>query len=257
MAAKKTKSSRSVTQKTTKPGNNAKPETQRLEVIEDIAKKLFTPKGQGKRKPPKLPEAATRYPEREPKPAPKPEEPKLQVSVRTVYYDGQHLPALCFRAADAKKVPCVIGDPVSGIRRIEIDVHAHDKAEPLVYGYGAMAAPYTPERFTLHMKKLAANAPVEAAARSLLLPYAPDFPVGRQSDALAASDTETSEPSTLSAPKKPKSGPARTDGKDLIRALSAELNLPPEKLRAKLRAAGLRAPYTDESAVRKALGGKK
>src|SRR6478752_1975694 len=225
MAARKAKSSRGVTQKSTTPGNSAKPETKPL-LIEKIAKQLFTPKGQGKRKPPKAASA---------KPEPIPEAPKIQVSVRTVYYDGQWLPALCFRASDAKRVPAVCGDSILGIRRIEIDVLAHDKAEPVTHGYGNMAAPYPPERFAAHMRKLAQSAPVEPGARSLLLPLVPDFPLGRASDALAAIPTETSEPSTtraLSAPKKP-AGPARTDGKDLIRALSAELNLPPEKVRAK------------------------
>jgi len=43
-------------------------------------------------------------------------------------------------------------------------------------------------------------------------------------------------------------------GKNLIQAIAQELKLEPSKLRKLLRAKGLKAPYTDESLIRKTIG---
>jgi hypothetical protein len=205
--------------------------------------------------------AKAAYPERAPVKPPEPEAPKIEVTVRSVYYDGQFLPALCFRKPGALHVPCVAGDSVNGVRKFTIPASQHDKSTVLQHGYGAFAAPYTPERFAGHMKRVAAAAPVPVApeARALLLPYCPDMPAGPVTDAQPAPDDEAQPVARRIAPgngSRAPSGPARTSGKELIRVLAAASKLPPEKVRAKLRAAGMRAPYTDETACRKALGVK-
>lgn len=170
---------------------------------------------------------------------------------------------MCFRVHALKQVPVVIGDPIAGVRRIHVSVEEHDKAEVTMYGTGGYRQEYPLERFALHMQRLAFAAPVDPAARELLLPYAPGMPHGPAAfppDAAPGPDSPPGIARPVAARMQPgstsraPSGPSRTSGKELIRALSDASGLPPEKVRAKLRAAGLRAPYTDEGACRKALG---
>jgi hypothetical protein len=204
------------------------------------------------------------YPERVPDKPPEPEAPKMEVSVRNIYHEAQYMPALCFRKPGAMHVPCVVGDPIGGIRKFTIPAVHHDKSTVLQHGFGAFAGPYSPERFASHMRRLASSAAITPEARALLLPYAPDMPTG---PAVASPDRETLGGTGIDSPdaaeratrklygaRKAASGPNRTSGKELIRTLATVAKLPPEKVRAKLRAAGLRAPYTDETACRKALG---
>lgn len=193
-----------------------------------------------------------RYPKRPPDKPPEPEAPKVEITVRSIYYDGQFVPSLCFRRPGQQHVPCVAGDSINGIRKFTVPLTQHDKSTILEHGYGALAAPYSPERFASHMRRIATAAPISPEARTLLLPYAPDMPAGPSTDAPPL----TVPVAALRAPKAP-SGPSRTGGKELIRALAASSGLPPEKVRAKLRAAGMRAPYVNEAECRKALGVKK
>lgn len=214
-----------------------------------------------------------RYPERVPEKPPEPEAPKIEISVRNVYYDGQYLPALCFRKPGALHVPCVAGDSVNGVRKFTIQAVQHDKSTILQHGYGNFAAEYSPERFASHMRRIAGAAPITPEARSMLLPYCPDMPTGPAlPDPVGLECDEDDDSATLGAsPSGPgsqpvrartqpgngsraPSGPARTSGKELIRTLADAAKLPPEKVRAKLRAAGMRAPYTSEPDCRKALG---
>jgi hypothetical protein len=210
-----------------------------------------------KAKPPEV--KAARYPERVPKKPPEPEAPKIEISVRSVYYDGQYLPAMCFRKPGALHVPCVAGDSVNGIRKFTIAAPQHDKSTVLQHGYGNFAMPYTPERFAAHMRRIAGAAPITPEARALLLPYCPDMPLGPSPAELPPPADEAQPVRARMQPgngSRAPSGPARTSGKELIRTLAAAAGLPPEKVRAKLRSAGMRAPYTDETACRKALGVK-
>lgn len=55
-------------------------------------------------------------------------------------------------------------------------------------------------------------------------------------------------------PVEPSGAAPRTAGSDVVRKLAIELKLEPPKLRKLLRSKGLRAPYTDEAAIRKAIG---
>lgn len=198
-----------------------------------------------------------RYPQRVPEKPPEPEPPKVEISVRNIYVSGTgYVPALCFRKPGALHVPCVAGDPVNGIRKFTIQAVQHDKSPIVQHGYGNFAAPYSPERFAEHMRRIAGAAPITPEARALLLPYCPDMPLGPAPAELPApADAAPSVRSRTQPGNGPRvpSGPARTSGKELIRTLADASGLPPEKIRAKLRAAGMRAPYTDEAACRKAL----
>lgn len=196
-----------------------------------------------------------------------------------MYYDGQWLPVLCFRIAGNPMVDCVAGDGIIGVRMIQVTAKAHDKATLIMAGAGALAdQPYPPERFARHMQIHARNGmAVDPAARPLLDPLlAPSsMPAGpvpfvppplSDADAEAAAREHVPLPpavargrgaATVPAPaRKPGNGAIRTSGSALIRELSEAAGLPPEKARAKLRQAGLRAPYTDSDACRKALGVK-
>lgn len=206
-----------------------------------------------------------RYPERIPEKPPEPEAPKVEITVRSIYYDGQYLPALCFRKPGAMHVPCVAGDPVNGVRKFTVAAAQHDKSPIVQHGYGNFAAPYSPEKFAAHMRRIAGAAPITPEARMMLLPYCPDMPHGPAAlpvaigAGAATPDDEAPRVRVRTQPgngSRAPAGPARTSGKELIRTLAAVAKLPPEKVRAKLRAAGMRAPYTDENACRKALGVK-
>lgn len=207
---------------------------------------------------PKPSAVKARYPERVPKPPPEPE-PKIEVTVRSIYHEGQYVPSLCFRKPGALHVPCVCGDPILGVRKFTVQAMQHDKSTVLEHGYGNFSAPYTPERFAAHMRTLAGAAPITSEARALLLPYAPDMPSGPAGLPVPAAPGDAQPVARAIAsgsPSRAPSGPGRTSGKELIRTLAEQSKLPPEKVRAKLRAAGLRAPYNDETACRKALGVK-
>jgi hypothetical protein len=272
LAKLKTKVKRAAPAKSTKPVPNRKPDP---EGYQKLSNAIIHGRAGGLKnsKKPNVAESMldtlkqiARYPERKPEKPPEPEPPKIDVTVRSIYYGGQYLPALCFRRPGQPHVPCVAGDTVNGIRKFTVPLTQHDKSPILEHGYGNLAAPYTPERFASHMRRIAAAAPVSPEARALLLPYAPDMPSGPSPATGPAfvieqaggplADVYRSEPSPRSA-RKAATGPSRTGGKELIRSLAATSGLPPEKVRAKLRAAGMRAPYTDESACRKALGVKK
>lgn len=197
---------------------------------------------------------------------PEPEPPKIEVTVRSIYYDGQFLPALCFRTPGALHVPCVVGDSVEGIRKFTVTSMQHDKSVPIQHGQGILEKPYSAERFASHLRRIAATKPISPEARTLLLPYAPDLPAvlvspEPGSHPVAPYTTSDSEPRRpiaggLRVGGAARSEPARTSGKELIRSLSVAAGLPPEKVRARLRVAGMRAPYVDAVACRKALGVK-
>jgi hypothetical protein len=193
---------------------------------------------------------------------PIPEE-KTEVSVRDVYHDGQFLPALCFRKHGQPQVPALCGDQISGIRLFHIDVPTHDKSAPTMHGPSGLRAPYPVERFLAHMNKLAADgAPIASDALQQLARALHPFPVARPHAIAAPPDAAERLPATgrrpdaanaPSAAVRSPNGANRTDGKELIRELSRVSGLPPEKVRAKLRASGLRAPYVDPDACRKAM----
>ncbi len=194
------------------------------------------------------------------------EEPKTEITVRNVYHDGQYLPALCFRETGAnasKIVACLAGDRIEGIRVFSIDPIAHDKAAVVMHGPGEMRVPYPIERFLAFMNKLASDgAPVTGEALQAMQRALYPFPVARPHALASATAAPEPRPATdarpgpQNAPSEPvrkRSGANRTDGKQLIYELSREFGLPPEKVRAKLRASGLRAPYTNPDSCRKAM----
>lgn len=194
-----------------------------------------------------------------------PPEEKKEISVRSIYYDGQHLPALCFRT-QRNLVPCLCGNHIEGIRLFDIDLATHDRAALVMHGPSGLRTPYPVDRFLAHMNKLVADgAPISDGALQALGRALHPFPVARPHAIAAATDAADRLPATgrrpdaENAPTKPVQPPVarltpnRTDGKELIRELSRVSGLPPEKVRAKLRASGLRAPYTDPAACRKAM----
>lgn len=184
-----------------------------------------------------------------PKPPPEPEAPKVEISVRRVYHEDQWTPALCFRYPGAPLVPAVVGDPIAGVRLIRVTGYHHDKCSLVPHGPG----PYPVPRFLARMRELARVA-ITPEARTLLLPHVPDIASGPDPATLPPSDPAARPVAARAPSSKAPVGPSRTSGKELIRTLAEAAKLPPEKVRAKLRASGLRAPYVDEQACRKALG---
>lgn len=202
---------------------------------------------------------------------PKPEPPKVEISVRNVYHDGQYLPALCFRNSLESIVPAISGDRM-GIKLFSVSTHAHDKAAPVLHGPSGFQVAYPVERFLAHMNKLVSDgatitADALEAMRRLLHPFPVALPHALQAAADVAERLAVAIPRPVAenapseAVRKLPSGPRavsgskpnRTDGKQLIYELSRESGLPPEKVRAKLRLSGLSAPYTDPISCRKAM----
>ena len=205
--------------------------------------------------------------------------PLLTVDVRSIYYDGQYLPGLCFHSMGTPVAQVVVGSTVEGIRHFEINERHYSKSDLIEHGLGILRKPYPIELFAKHMRTLALNGvPVDDAAYGLLAPLIPDMPMPKKEDPWLSADEATEKavaaraarpapspapkPAQLAAdvtvPRMPARmlapGAYRTSGKELVRELAANAKLPPEKVRAALRAAGLRAPYTDAAACRKALG---
>lgn len=190
---------------------------------------------------------------KKPKPPPP---PKIDISVRTIYHDGQHLPALCFRHHEPDSAKAVIGDSIVGIRALPLGIREHDLYHPVEYH----GQPYPIQRFADTMLAYAkGGVPVTQDARALLKPLVelpettiPDLPSHLQDVRSVIKRGER----MLKEGIPVRMGSLRTSGKELIKELAVKTKLPPEKVRAKLRDAGLRAPYTDSAACHKALGVK-
>lgn len=207
--------------------------------------------------------------------------PQLDVTVRTIRHEDQFVPALCFRlSTDQSHATAIVGDRIGGIRAVRLSIREHDRADLTQHGHGTLAGPYPVALFARHMHTLAHNgATLTSEARELLTPLVPsplpthspppDDPLGiaatlrrvqtaKPRPAVQDPDPPQRPVERPKAPKTPQAalhGPSRLAGKELIRMLADEFGLPSEKVRAKLRAAGLRAPYTDEAACRKAMEG--
>jgi len=158
-------------------------------------------------------------------------------------------------------VHCVINDETR-VRVITIEIKDYDRAS-LVPFHGSE---YPIERFKRTMLSVGARKGITARAALLLrLPNGaeepeelpPDDPVN-PAPALASAPEPAKARRTLTLPppdpaKAAKAVGAAADRGTLVARIAAELRITPQQLRVKLRANGLRAPYTDEQKLRTAL----
>jgi hypothetical protein len=191
----------------------------------------------------------------------------MEQSVRNIYVISgrgeeahqSYKPALCFRGR--KHVHCIINDETR-VRVVTLDIRDYDRAS-LVPFHGAE---YPIERFKRSMLAVGARKGITARAALLLrLPNDAEEPETLPPDeALDPGPTAMPAPEpaknrrTLTVPpldpaKAAKAVGAAADRGTLVARIAAELKITPQQLRVKLRAAGLRAPYLDESALRGAL----
>lgn len=183
----------------------------------------------------------------------------MEQSVRNVFLESGYKPALCFRGR--KHVHCVINDETR-VRVVTIQIRDYDKAS-LVPFHGAE---YPIERFKRSMLAVGQRKGITARAALLLrLPIdaeepetlPPDEALDGPPAAMPAPEpAKTRRTLTLPPPdpaKAAKAVGAAADRGTLVAKIAAELKLTPQQLRVKLRAAGLRAPYLDESKLRSAL----
>lgn len=147
-------------------------------------------------------------------------------------------PSLCFKES-ARKARCVVIRE-SEIGTVDLPLDLVEKCTIVSDPQGS-DIPYSPERFVKKVMEI--GKPLTPEARTLLqsvngkkVPLPPNPPPKASTVARTANAT-----------------PLKTAGAELIITLAAEVKLPPPKLRRFLRSQGLKAPYTDESAIRKAL----
>lgn len=146
---------------------------------------------------------------------------------------------------------CVVYDELEiGVR--ELPLALLDKCNHVI-APGAIGTPYPVARYIERVRS--SKKPINPTAERLLqiaegMAALTEFPRSEVDTAVS----EAAAPAPRKRDREPK--PAREPAApSLIGALAAEFGMDPPKMRKALRAAGLRAPYTDEAAIRKALGG--
>lgn len=147
-------------------------------------------------------------------------------------------PALCFKGT--KKAHCVIiGELEITTVGLPIDVveRSPGVADPMGQAAGV---PYPPQRFVDAVMKT--GKPLTPEARELL-----------QEINGKKQPLPPNRPSAKLVTRPEKAGQLKTAGADLIIRLAQEAKLPTPKFRRFLRSQGLKAPYTDESVIRKAM----
>ena len=159
---------------------------------------------------------------------------------RTVH-DGKvvwsgNKPALCFRG-DTRAHCVVIRE--SEISTVDLPIDVVEKCQVVSNPQGqGSGVPYAPERFVQRVMEI--GKPLTPEARQLL----------QSVNGKKAKLPPNKKKIEVQGPAK---AHLKTAGAELIVTLAAECKLPSPKLRRFLRSQGLRAPYTDEALVRKAL----
>lgn len=146
-------------------------------------------------------------------------------------------PALCFHG-DTKATCVFLTDEGIETREFPLDVVTESNLVPGPWG----APPYPVDRFVQRL--IDSGRAMTAEARSLI-------------ESLLKKGKKKGKLPPPPPPKKlatlPTKAPLKTAGAELIITLAAEWKLPTPKLRRWLRSQGCRAPYTDETALRKVL----
>lgn len=155
----------------------------------------------------------------------------MEASVRYLHFnDSGCKPALGFRGRTI--VHAVVNDEEL-IRVKRVDPREWDRMRSVPFRGDV----YPIDRMRKHLLKL--GKPMTQAARDLL--------------------ERDCEPDSQSAPTPsatPTAKPERTSTPNLLAAICAELKIEPAAARRRLRAAGLKAPYDDASAIRNVLKGE-
>lgn len=149
-------------------------------------------------------------------------------------------PALCFHGDS--KAYCVIFTE-EGIVTQEFDLKVV-KDSNLVPGPWGPSTPYPPNRFVERL--LASGKAMSEEARHLLESF---LKKGKKK----GTKIPVTAPPVKKLASAPTKAPLKTAGAELIIKLASEWKLPTPKLRRWLRSQGCKAPYTDESALRKVL----
>lgn len=204
----------------------------------------------------------------------------METSIRFLRIERRGVkPALCFRGRN--QAHAVIND--EGCIRVvsHIRTEEHDKASIVMGPVGLGRREYPIELFVQRFEEigrrkgmtlraqyflkqaLAGGVPDDATLPPDTLPGDP-APVRSTADVLLGKPATAPRSPTTGKPGKPpvappkaaagaSDGASRTAGATLVARLAVEFKLEPPKLRKLLRAAGLRAPYTDEQKLRDAL----
>lgn len=202
----------------------------------------------------------------------------METSIRFLRIERRGVkPALCFRGRN--QAHAVINDEgcirvVSHIRPDE-----HDKASIVMGPVGLGRREYPIDLFVQRFEEIGKRKGMTLRAQYFLkqalaggvpddatLPpdTLPGDPVRSTADVFLGKPAIAPRPPTTGKPGKPPVAPpkaaagasggvSRTAGATLVARIAAEFKLEPPKLRKLLRAAGLRAPYTDEKKLREAL----
>lgn len=132
-----------------------------------------------------------------------------------------------------KYASCVVIDE-NFVRVVQVDLKDFDKSAPVLYH----GQPYPVERFAKHMlnqSRASAKREVTKGAAEVI------------EKALRGEEVDEAPPS----PEKPSQPSARAEG--VLASICRELSIEPSAARRVLRAAGMKAPYEDATAIRQAL----
>lgn len=163
-------------------------------------------------------------------------------------------PVIGFR--DKNTATCVINDEM-GVRVVEIPGRDFDKSPPLRMGEGN----YPLDRIVAQFDEIGKRKGITFEALTLLKraisgeapETAPETPAERPGAVPRAANGKSSYPDSPRKPKTSiKAAPSVARGA-LISRIAVEFKLGAAKLRAALRAEGLRAPYDNEASVREAI----
>lgn len=164
----------------------------------------------------------------------------MEVSIRYVHLQDSGMgnkPALCLHGR--KHAHCVINDE-TGVRVIRVPIQDVAEARPIPYQGGT----YPLDRFRREMLKIGLRKGITQAATELL--ERAETTIDDEPEPDPGIPIQTTD-------VKPHSKPPADAGKSLITSLASEFKLEPSGIRRRLRAAGLNAPYTDSTAIRRAL----
>jgi hypothetical protein len=162
-----------------------------------------------------------------------------ELSIRHIHTGEQYVPMLCVRESGQRTVPCVGGDIINGIYRIEISPVSHDHSVTIEYH----GAPYSISRFLDYMAAIQERTGGSVEAIDLLSEIDP----GRKwkhhlTAAIGEARLNQEEP-----------GDRIRDAINVLNSICKELKMEPARARKLLRGAGLRAPYTDARRIRDIL----
>lgn len=158
-------------------------------------------------------------------------------------------PALCFRGKRAAHA--VVNDETC-VHVVSVPLASHDASPPVLF----KRLEYPLPKFIAHIERIGKSKGITQRARYFLDRAVNHEPIEESElppDVIGTMIPEVHAESLRPVPNEPRQPAAKAVGGTLIARIAADVGLEPPKLRKLLRAAGMRAPYEDEKAIRAAI----